>query len=216
MEIKYYYLIFEVDRFGRRILVLGSAVVVSISLAALGTFFYLKSEWGADEASSTIGWLPLVSLMVFFAAYSCGFANVPYIIMGEMFPLRYRFLLSPSSSGFSLLCTFAVIRSFPLTFAMSEDGTIWFLMSCTVLSIAFVAIFLPETKGKSLEEIERLFSGNKNIENQSSAAQFSLPSILGSQDDKGIDKLGFYNDDPIFVEDDEADLNAPSPLYTPF
>ena len=149
---------FLVDRFGRRALLFGSAFGVAISLAAMGTFFHYKVKWGDAEATSRLGWLPLVSLVVFFASFSCGFANVPFIIMGELFPFRYRSVLGPISSSFNLLCAFTVVRSYPnLEKALGRNGAFWFFMACTLLSIAFVYFLLPETKGKSLQEIEQLF-----------------------------------------------------------
>ena len=125
----------------------------------MGTFFYLQKKWGAEEATATLGWLPLVSLIVFFIAYSSGFANVPFIIMGELFPATYRSILGPISSSFNLLCTFSVVRSFPAMKAgLGDDWTFWLFMITTIFSILFIFFFLPETKGKTLEEIESLFS----------------------------------------------------------
>lgn len=148
------------DRYGRRALLLASGLVVSVSLASMGTFFYLQRRWGEAEATASIGWLPLTSLMIFFAAYSSGFANVPFIIMGELFPSRYRSVLGPASSSFSLLCTFIVVRSFPaMKNRMGSDGAFWLFLSSTIVGLIFIYFLLPETKGKSLEEIERLFSG---------------------------------------------------------
>ena len=152
---------FFVDRFGRRILLFASAIGIIISLAAMGTFFHYKIKWGDAEATSRLGWLPLVSLIVFFAFFSCGFANVPFIIMGELFPFRLRSVLGPISSSFNLLCAFTVVRSFPnLEKTMGRNGAFWFFMSCTIASLFFVYFFLPETKGKSLEEIETLFGSS--------------------------------------------------------
>jgi facilitated trehalose transporter len=151
---------FFVDRFGRRALLLGSALGVAISLAAMGTFFQYKVKWGDAEATRRLGWLPLVSLVVFFASFSFGFANVPFIIMGELFPYRFRSVLGPISSSFNLLCAFTVVRSYPnLEKAFGRNGAFWFFMACTLLSMAFVYFLLPETKGKSLQEIEQLFEG---------------------------------------------------------
>lgn len=94
----------QLDRFGRRVLLFWSATFVTISLAAMGTFFFFQLKWGATEASSLLGWLPLVALIIFFIAFSSGLANVPFVIMGELFPSRYRFILGPISSSFNLLC----------------------------------------------------------------------------------------------------------------
>lgn len=151
----------QVDRYGRRLLMICSAIVVSVSLAAMGSFFYCQKLWGETVASASLGWLPLLSLIVFIIAFSGGFANVPFILMGELFPLRYRSVLGPMSSSFNLLCTFAVVRSFPeMQKTMTKYGAYWFFMCCTLLSIAFVYFFLPETKGKTLEDIEKLFSSS--------------------------------------------------------
>ena len=85
---------FLVDRAGRRILLFFSGSVMSVALAALGTFFYLKNTSPTPEEQQdvvdSLGWLPLASLILFIIAYSCGYANVPFLIMGELFPAKYR------------------------------------------------------------------------------------------------------------------------------
>ena len=63
------------------------------------------------------------------------------------------------SSSFNLLCTFLIVRCYPdLLDALGKDGTFYAFAGLTVFSIGFVYFFLPETKGKTLEEMERLFS----------------------------------------------------------
>jgi facilitated trehalose transporter len=155
----------QVDRFGRRFLLLSSATIVSCSLAAMGAFFYMQAQWGPALATEKLGWLPLLSLVVFFIAYSGGYSNVPFILMGEMFPSRYRSILGPLSSSFNLCCTFTVVRSFPvMQISMEKYGAFWFFMCCTLLGIVFVYFLLPETKGKTLEDIEKLFSKKYNAD----------------------------------------------------
>ena len=129
----------------------------------MGAFFYKQSELGPAKATEELGWLPLLSLIVFFIAYSGGYSNVPFILMGELFPSRYRSILGPLSSSFNLMCTFTVVRSFPvMKESMTMHGTFWFFMCCTLLGIVFVYFLLPETKGKTLEDIEKLFSKKYN------------------------------------------------------
>ncbi|KAK4011370.1 hypothetical protein OUZ56_020484 [Daphnia magna] len=155
---------FLADRCGRRMLYLVSAISSAVPLAALGIFFCCQRRWGDQEAIRYFGWLPFVSLIVFFIAYSGGISNVPFIIMGEMFPLRYRTLLGGISSSFHLFCTFVMVRFFPdMLRAMGKGGTFYFFSGCTLLSAIFVYFLLPETKGKTLEELEQLFRSN-NIE----------------------------------------------------
>ena len=148
---------------------IGSASFVALSLASMGASFYMAYLWGDEAASARLGWLPLLSLIVFFIAYSGGMANVPFIIMGELFPARYRSVLGPISSSFNLLCNFTVVRCFPaMQISMGPYGTFWFFMCCTILSIVFVFFFLPETKGRTLEDIELLFSRKYSVSDSSS------------------------------------------------
>ncbi len=144
---------------------MSSAVATSVPLAAMGTFFYLQHKWGDEEATRSLGWLPIVCLIVFFITYSGGMSNVPFIVMGEMFPTEYRALLGAISSSFHLFCTFVAVFFFPnMLKAMGKDGTFFFYAGCTLLSAIFVHFLLPETKGKTLEEIEQIFSSDRHQE----------------------------------------------------
>lgn len=51
-------------------------------LVAMGVFFYLKEQKG-DDGVSSLGWLPLTSLVVYIAFFSIGFGPVPWVIMGQ-------------------------------------------------------------------------------------------------------------------------------------
>lgn len=82
---------FLVDRAGRRLLLLISGFFMAVSLAALGSFFYLLELYG-DDVQTSLGWLPLASLLLFITAYSTGYANVPFLIMGELFPAKFRYV----------------------------------------------------------------------------------------------------------------------------
>lgn len=143
----------------------------------LGMFFNLQKQWGEKEASASLGWLPLASLIVFFIAFSFGFANVPYIIMGELFPANIRSLFGPISSSFNVLCTFTVVRCFPLMRDyLGMDGTFFLYMACTVVSLFFIGLLLPETKGKTLEEIASLF-GKESLSSTKQPSAPKLPSL---------------------------------------
>ncbi len=195
-------------------------------MAAMGTFFYLQRIWGEEEATTKLGWLPLVSLMLFFVAYSSGYANVPSIIMGEMFPLRYRYILGPTTSSFNLLCTFAVVRGFPsLEDLIGSDATFLMFMGFTVVSLFFIFFLLPETKGKTLEEIERLFSSKafkidtEDVVKKDHSA-VSIEKVLGIEntafqlDTSKVNKLKADSLDSDSEDDDidVDDIPVPAPL----
>lgn len=108
-----------------------------------------------------------MSLIVFFVAYSGGFSNVPFIIMGELLPLRCRSPFGPVCASFSVMCAFTALQALPEMFiGHGKDGTFWFFMSCTLLSVVFVAVGLPETKGKTLEAKEEIFGGSRDANNK--------------------------------------------------
>lgn len=173
---------FLVDRAGRRVLLLVSGVVMSIALAALGAFFYMLEVYGQDVQVS-LGWLPLASLIIFIIAYSSGFANVPFLIMGELFPTKFRSILGSLASCFNLLCTFTIIRSFgDMNKTLGEYGTFWFYMSWCVVGVFFVYFFLPETKGKSFEEIERMFANKKKQELYADSAETAIGIATNGND----------------------------------
>jgi facilitated trehalose transporter len=155
-----------VDRFGRRILLIVSGTFMSLSLAGLGVFFYIKSLWesqGADEALEAVAWMPLLCLIAFIVAYSSGYSAVPYVVMGELFPIRYRNVLSAVSTSFNLSCSFVVVRTFPdISRHLGFDLAFWFYGICCAAGVVFVLLILPETKGRTLEDISRLFSGKND------------------------------------------------------
>ena len=149
---------------------------MAISLSGLGAFVYVKKAWEElsvlDESTvaeptvlavtlspTELGWLPLLCLMSFIISYSVGFGAVPQLVMGELFPLEYRHRLSTISTSFNVLCTFFVVRTFPLmASSMGLAGVYGLYAACCLIAVGFVAIFLPETKGKTLEEISKFFS----------------------------------------------------------
>ncbi len=76
-----------VDRAGRKILLTISDVGMAVSLVALGIFFYLKDD-AEDPVYLDIGWLPLISMIIFITAFSLGFGPIPWMLVGEILPAR--------------------------------------------------------------------------------------------------------------------------------
>ena len=75
---------FLVDKAGRRILLIISGLIMATSTGIVGVFFHLKSVTGAEG----LDFLPLLGLIVFMIGYSVGFASVPFVLMGELFPTK--------------------------------------------------------------------------------------------------------------------------------
>jgi len=84
-----------VDRLGRKILLLGSIIVMGICTLLIGAFFFMK-ENGYDV--SAIGFIPLVSMCSFIVLFSVGFGPIPWMLIGEIFPAQIKGKLPPAIS----------------------------------------------------------------------------------------------------------------------
>jgi len=73
-----------VDRIGRKSILLASDIIMAISLAALGFYFYLKEQH--HEIISQLGWVPLACLISYIVAYSGGAGPIPWIFLAELIP----------------------------------------------------------------------------------------------------------------------------------
>lgn len=147
--------IFLVDKFGRKCLLIFSAVVMGISIGCLSLYFYLHKAGKAES----ISFLPLTSLIVYIAAFSLGFCTVPLILVGEIFPLAYRSLLGPLTTSVGLLSMFIELKTYTnLESYFGKEGAFAVYAFLNFFAVIYIYFTLPETKGKSLEEIELYFS----------------------------------------------------------
>nr|CAD7411544.1 unnamed protein product [Timema poppensis] len=146
-----------IDRLGRKILLYISAVAMTVALAALGAFFYLKdNKYDVTE----FGWLPLASFVIFVIGFSLGYGPVPWLMMGEILPAKIRGPAASLVTAFNWTCTFVVTKTFTDVIAyLGTYGTFWLFGSICFTSLLFVFIWVPETQGRSLEDIERNLTG---------------------------------------------------------
>jgi facilitated trehalose transporter len=178
--------LFIVDRAGRRPLLIASGALMCVALAALGTHFHLQ-EYGMGHG---LGLLPLISLMVFMVGFSIGYCSIPFLLMGELIPEKQRSFLSSVAGSLNLGIMFIVIKTYhDLKNSVGEDGTFWLYSAVCFCSCIFVYFLVPETKGKSLIEIEEFFelkqmsrkSKNKNKEEEDNTSEPNT-AIIGTEE----------------------------------
>jgi len=144
------------DLAGRRVLLLLSSFFMVISISVLGLYFYISTTNAALAVS--IGWVPLASLSLFVFAFSIGFGPIPWLMMSELFAPEVKSLASSISTTFNWTLAFLVTKFFStLVLSISEAGAFWVFGGFTVLTFFFCLFFVPETKGKSLDDIQQLF-----------------------------------------------------------
>nr|XP_034191745.1 facilitated trehalose transporter Tret1-like [Osmia lignaria]XP_034191746.1 facilitated trehalose transporter Tret1-like [Osmia lignaria] len=142
-----------VDRLGRRILLMASAIFMCLTTLALGVYFYL-TEIRVDV--SAIQWLPLISICIFIVMFSIGFGPIPWMMMGEIFAPEVKGVAASSACVLNWLLAFIVTKFFDdLKQVMNMGPTFWLFSVVSAIGTLFVYILVPETKGKSLVEIQR-------------------------------------------------------------
>lgn len=144
-----------VDKTGRRMLLLISCGTTCLAQAVLGACFFM----GEEEVNALAGWLPLASVVVAFIGYAVGLAAIPFLIMGEMLPARFRSVCGPISTTFNLTILFFLLKFFDqMTYSMEYHGVFWLYAVVNAFGFIFIFFLLPETKGKTLDEIEKIFT----------------------------------------------------------
>ena len=148
-----------VDRVGRKSLTIVSGVGIIICLFSMSIYAYAMNSFGISaNATEFLGICPVVSLAGVRFLHGLGWGSVGFILLGELFPLRVRSTLVGISSFCSWLVIFAVLLLFPfLTEWFGYGLTFGLLGVLNIVSLLFVVFFLPETKKKTVEEIEELF-----------------------------------------------------------
>lgn len=142
---------FTVDKFGRKaLMLLGSGGLAGI-FAIIGSMYFFHVQG-----------LPLLIMVVIaIACYGMSLAPVTWVILSEIFPNRMRGT-AMSIATFSLWAAcFVLTYTFPLlNKLLNASGTFWLYGAICVLGFWYILIRLPETKGKTLEEIEHELTGN--------------------------------------------------------
>lgn len=145
-----------VDRFGRKILLYISNFLMFVGLIGIGTYFTLSD---AGNNVDNLNWLPVLSLSIFVIAFCIGMGPVSYILYGELFMLDAKIFIAPICQSFNFLLTFAVGLTFPmLVSAIGMGPTFFFFSGFCGLAFVFTIFVIPETKGKSTEEIQAILN----------------------------------------------------------
>lgn len=147
-----------VDKLGRRILLLFSALVMCLCSTALGVFFFLKDTHGGDSSIvQAISWLPLLSLSLFIVAFSLGFGPIPWMMAGELCLIDIKAFVGSTAGTFNWILSFTVTSTFnSLNTAIGSGQVFWMFAGIMLVGFVFIFFVVPETKGKSVDEIQIL------------------------------------------------------------
>lgn len=137
------------DKFGRKTLLVSGCVGLVLSLS------YLAYAFGSGNPDG-IG--VLVAILAYIAFFALSLSPLMFVVTAEIYPSHIRGTAMALSTGISWACAFLVVQFFPLLEA--SIGSAWVFAIFAALSLAaglFIKFCIPETKGKTLEEIQQYF-----------------------------------------------------------
>ena len=159
---------FLTDIFGRKFLLITGSIAMCFGMMGLSTYDFLKNEPYCNPPDDTkcinnLEPLAISAMVVYISGFSIGWGALPWLMTSEMIPTRVKGSGVGIVTALSWVSTVIVLISFRnYEEAVKPWGTFLTFGFFSFLSLFFIAIFLPETKGKSLEEIERYFNRNRS------------------------------------------------------
>ncbi|XP_040819470.1 solute carrier family 2, facilitated glucose transporter member 8 isoform X1 [Ochotona curzoniae] len=163
------------DRAGRRLLLTVSGVVMVFSTSAFGAYFKLAqggpsnsshmellAPISAEPIDTSVGlaWLAVGSMCLFVAGFAVGWGPIPWLLMSEIFPLHVKGLATGVCVLTNWLMAFLVTKEFSsLMEALRPYGAFWLASAFCICGVLFTLFCVPETKGKTLEQITAHFEG---------------------------------------------------------
>jgi SP family arabinose:H+ symporter-like MFS transporter len=138
-----------VDRLGRKKLLLIGAAGMALCLALVGFAFY---------TSNTQGYWVLAGILAYISFFAISLGPLTFVVVAEIFPTHIRGRAMSVAIFFLWLSVYVVSQTFPMLLeSIGSAYTFWIYMVMSVIAFIFVWAMVPETKGKTLEEIEQLW-----------------------------------------------------------
>lgn len=150
-------------RCGRRPLTMVSSIGCGISMLGLGTYMWLKDYWIANDLPLSSTWVPVLCIFSYTIACTLGFLVVPWVMIGEVYPVQVRGIIGGLTTMTAHSFVFMVVKTYPyLASVLTRHGTFLLYGCISLFGTAYFYICLPETKGRTLQEIEDHFSGRQS------------------------------------------------------
>lgn len=138
--------IYTVDKWGRRSLMFVGSAGLAVIYTILGSCYFFGIS----------GWPMLLLVVLAIACYAMSLAPVVWVVLSEIFPVRIRGMAMAISTFFLWVACFLLTYTFPiLNEAVGASGTFWLYGAICLAGFFFIRTKLPETKGKTLEELEK-------------------------------------------------------------
>ena len=164
-----------IDFSGRKFLLIVSGAGQFLGTVMLGIHAFVtrpslcSNSSAVDDTEMTVcnpqfQYLALTSIIFFCVMFVIGYNSVPFVLLSELLPLPVRGIASGMATAMSWV-TAAIFTGFYLEFTklVRPWFVLWAIAGLNIATVVFVIIFIPETKGKRLEELENLFVKKPDI-----------------------------------------------------
>ena len=149
-----------VDRFGRKPLLFYTGIILMVALLILATYFQFKpsEDQAIIEYGSKYGLVALISMLSFMGTFMVAFGPITWMMVPEMTPYFARTFVTAIAVGINRLIVFLITEYFTeMSNLIGFNGVFYLFAGITFLSVLFIKFLLPETKGKTMEELDQLF-----------------------------------------------------------
>ncbi|RUS88604.1 hypothetical protein EGW08_003630, partial [Elysia chlorotica] len=141
----------------------------------------LEFKWAYEFCPSDYTWIALIGMAVFVFAFAPGLGPMPWTINSEIYPLWARSTCNSVAACTAWVCNLVISFTFlTMTETVTTHGTFWLFAAITVLGVLFMVLLLPETKDKTLEQVEQLFMNKAEL---SALAQARMQQEDGKDDE---------------------------------
>ncbi|HAA14208.1 MAG TPA: D-xylose transporter XylE [Cytophagales bacterium] len=143
----------QVDKWGRKPLIIAGSVGMFLGFTLLGGSLYLDQ----------VGIVSLIGVLMFVGSFALSMGPVVWVVLSEMFPNSVRSIAMSVAVAVQWGCNYIVSQSFPIVVGSEANAAVngslpyFIFMAFILVIIVFTMRFIPETKGKSLEQIEALW-----------------------------------------------------------
>jgi SP family arabinose:H+ symporter-like MFS transporter len=149
-----FFALWLVDRAGRKTLIITGTALQFVSFALVGWFYHIHGS----------GLAFLICVMSFVAGHAFGNGVACWVIISEIYPTKVRGRGMSIATTALWLVGYVGNQSFPIMQKhLGSDGTFWLFSTGALLTVILVAWLIPETKGRSLEEITRFWTEENSL-----------------------------------------------------
>ncbi|XP_049880015.1 facilitated trehalose transporter Tret1-like isoform X2 [Pectinophora gossypiella] len=149
-----------VERTGRKPLLGTTCLVSGIAMTALGAWF-----WASESGGAGASWLPIAALCLCIYCDAAGLQPVPFVIMTEMFNFQLRGTVTSIVIAFACALVSILLRVFhPIEAAVGLSAIFWCFAAVCLVSTVYIAICVPETRMRTIDQIYAQIGGKKERE----------------------------------------------------